>query len=70
MHYTIQQIADALGAECQGDTSLMIERVAEPSDAGATDLAMAMSPKYAEALSGGSAQVAVLWKVPTGRRWV
>ncbi len=62
MHYTIQQIADALGAESQGDTSLIIERAAEPADAGASDLAMAMSPKYAEALSGGAAQAAVLWE--------
>lgn len=61
MQYTIQQIADALGSECQGDTSLVIHRAAEPADAGPTDLAMAMSPKYAEALSGGSARAAVLW---------
>ena len=62
MQYTIQQIADALGSECQGDTDLVIERAAEPADAGATDLAMAMSPKYAEALTGGSARAAVLWE--------
>jgi UDP-3-O-[3-hydroxymyristoyl] glucosamine N-acyltransferase len=62
MHYTIQQIADALGAESQGDTGLVIERAAEPADAVASDLAMAMSPKYAEALSGGAAQAAVLWE--------
>ncbi|WP_170398921.1 UDP-3-O-(3-hydroxymyristoyl)glucosamine N-acyltransferase [Ruegeria arenilitoris] len=62
MHYTIQQIADALGAESQGDTSLIVERAAEPADAGATDLAMAMSPKYAEALSSASARAAVLWE--------
>ncbi len=62
MHYSIQQIADAIGAESQGDTSLVIGRAAEPSDATASDLAMAMSPKYAEALSGGSAKAAVLWE--------
>ncbi|WP_037306779.1 UDP-3-O-(3-hydroxymyristoyl)glucosamine N-acyltransferase [Ruegeria halocynthiae] len=61
MQYTIQQIADALGAESQGETGLIIEGAAEPSDAGPAELAMAMSPKYAEALSGGSARAAVLW---------
>lgn len=62
MHYTIQQIADALGAECQGDVSLIIARAAEPAGAGPDDLAMAMSPKYAEALSNGAARAAVLWE--------
>ncbi|MEW2916275.1 UDP-3-O-(3-hydroxymyristoyl)glucosamine N-acyltransferase [Ruegeria sp. ANG10] len=62
MHYTIQQIADSLGAESQGDTDLIVERAAEPGDAVASDLAMAMSPKYAEALSNGSARAAVLWE--------
>lgn len=62
MQYTVQQIADTLGSECQGDTDLVIERAAEPADAGATDLAMAMSPKYAEALTAGSARAAVLWE--------
>ena len=62
MHYTIQQIADSLGAESDGDTDLIVERAAEPGDATTNDLAMAMSPKYAEALSGGSARAAVLWE--------
>ncbi len=62
MQYTIQEIAEALGAECQGDTSLVIAGAAEPSDAGGSELAMAMSPKYAEALSSGSARAAVLWE--------
>ncbi|KUJ86124.1 UDP-3-O-(3-hydroxymyristoyl)glucosamine N-acyltransferase [Ruegeria marisrubri] len=61
MQFTIQQIADALGAEADGNTELTILRVAEPGDAGQTDLAMAMSPKYAEALAAGSARAAVLW---------
>jgi UDP-3-O-[3-hydroxymyristoyl] glucosamine N-acyltransferase len=62
MHYTIQQISNALGATCEGDTSLTIQRAAEPADAGPDDLAMAMSPKYAEALGGGAARSAVLWE--------
>ncbi len=62
MQFTVQQIADAIGAEADGKTDLTIVRAAEPSDAGPTDLAMAMSPKYAESLSKGSARVAVLWQ--------
>ncbi len=62
MQFTIKQIAEALDAECQGDTSLIVYRAAEPGDAGADDLAMAMSPKYADALSGGSAKAAVVWE--------
>lgn len=59
--FTVQQIADAIGAEAQGDTSLMIARAAEPGDAGPDDLALAMSPKYAENLSQGNARAAMLW---------
>ncbi|TMV08537.1 UDP-3-O-(3-hydroxymyristoyl)glucosamine N-acyltransferase [Ruegeria sediminis] len=61
MQFTVQQIANALGAEAEGNTDLTILRAAEPGDAGRTDLAMAMSPKYAEALGSGSARVAMLW---------
>lgn len=62
MQFTVQQIAESIGAEANGNLELTILRAAEPSDAGPTDLAMAMSPKYAEALSKGSARVAVLWQ--------
>jgi UDP-3-O-[3-hydroxymyristoyl] glucosamine N-acyltransferase len=59
MSYTIQQIADALGAKAAGDTGLIILRAAEPVNAGPDDLALAMSPKYAENL--GQARAAMLW---------
>ncbi|MDP5216162.1 UDP-3-O-(3-hydroxymyristoyl)glucosamine N-acyltransferase [Ruegeria sp. 2205SS24-7] len=59
--FTVQEIAETLGAEAAGDLSLEIQRAAEPGDASATDLALAMSPKYADALSGGQARVAILW---------
>ncbi len=62
MKFTVQQIADALGADTQGNTDLTILRAAEPADAGPTDLAMAMSPKYAEALGQGAARAALLWE--------
>ncbi|MEX0368498.1 MAG: UDP-3-O-(3-hydroxymyristoyl)glucosamine N-acyltransferase [Ruegeria sp.] len=61
MQFTVQQIAEALGAEAEGNTDLTILRAAEPGDAGRTDLALAMSPKYAEALGAGQARAAILW---------
>ncbi len=61
MQFTVQQIADSLGVVAEGQTGLTILRAAEPGDAGPTDLAMAMSPKYAEALETGAARAAVLW---------
>ncbi len=62
MQFTIQQIAQSLGAEAKGQIDLTILRAAEPQDAGPTDLAMAMAPKYAEALALGDARAAVLWE--------
>jgi len=62
MQFTVQDIAESLGAECQGEVDLTIVRAAEPGDAGPTDLAMAMSPKYAEDLAAGEARAAVLWE--------
>ncbi|WP_170480617.1 UDP-3-O-(3-hydroxymyristoyl)glucosamine N-acyltransferase [Ruegeria arenilitoris] len=62
MQYTIQQIAQSLGVEAEGQTDLTILRAAEPKDAGPTDLAMAMAPKYAEDLNAGTARAAVLWE--------
>jgi UDP-3-O-[3-hydroxymyristoyl] glucosamine N-acyltransferase len=61
MRYTIQEIATSLGAVAVGDTSLKISRLAEPAQAGVDDLALAMSPKYAQSLADGAARAAVLW---------
>ena len=62
MIYTISEIAKAVGAAAVGDVSVTIARAAEPADAGRDDLALAMSPKYAEALIGSKAQAAILWQ--------
>ncbi len=59
MSYTIAQIGDALQAKVAGDANLIIARAAEPAQAGPDDLALAMSPKYADNL--GRARAAVLW---------
>ncbi|WP_319823701.1 UDP-3-O-(3-hydroxymyristoyl)glucosamine N-acyltransferase [Thalassovita sp.] len=61
MTHTVKDIAAALGAEAFGAVDLPIEGVAEPAMAGITDLALAMSPKYAEGLSQGHARAAMLW---------
>ncbi len=61
MDHTVKQIADALGARAEGATDLPISRAAEPADADATALALAMDPKYAEGLARGAARAAILW---------
>ncbi len=61
MSYSVAEIAKALGAQAAGDTARLIKRAAEPQDAGPDDLALAMSPKYAESLAEGAAEVAMLW---------
>ncbi|MEW9921910.1 UDP-3-O-(3-hydroxymyristoyl)glucosamine N-acyltransferase [Marimonas sp. MJW-29] len=61
MSYTLAEIAEALGADAAGDTSLTIARAAEPQSAGPDDLALATNPKYAEALGTGRARAAMLW---------
>lgn len=61
MAFTVKQIAAAIGAEAVGDTSLIITGASEPAQAASAQLALAMSPKYAEGLAQGAAQAAMLW---------
>ncbi|MEL7115900.1 MAG: UDP-3-O-(3-hydroxymyristoyl)glucosamine N-acyltransferase [Pseudomonadota bacterium] len=65
--YTIAEIASALGYEAQGDVHFAVRGAAEPADAGPTDLALAMDPKYADGLSAGQARAAVLWDLADWR---
>ncbi|NKX46206.1 UDP-3-O-(3-hydroxymyristoyl)glucosamine N-acyltransferase [Roseicyclus persicicus] len=58
--HSIRDIAAALGVEPLGDADLVVTGVAEPRHAGPADLAMAMSPKYADQLAEGQARAAVL----------
>ncbi|MDO6481806.1 UDP-3-O-(3-hydroxymyristoyl)glucosamine N-acyltransferase [Shimia thalassica] len=62
MAYTLQQIADAIGATALGDTSLTVARVAEPASAGPDDLALLTNPKFAAGLAAGKARAAMLWE--------
>ena len=60
MTYSVQDIADAIGAEAVGDVALRIERAAEPATAGADDLAMAMVARFQADIPKGKARVALL----------
>lgn len=61
MAYTVGEIARALGAVCAGDTQIPISGASEPALAGPNDLALAMSPAYAEGLAKGNAIAAMVW---------
>lgn len=61
MAYTIDEIAQALGMTAEGALQLEVDGLAEPAEATARHLAMAMKPEFAEQLSKGGAKAAVLW---------
>ncbi len=63
MAVTLAEVARALGpgAALQGDGALELEGLAEPQDAGARDLALAMDRRFGEALMESRAEAAVLW---------
>jgi UDP-3-O-[3-hydroxymyristoyl] glucosamine N-acyltransferase len=61
MAWTLESIAAALDAKLLGQGDLKITGAAEPASAGATDLAVAMDPKYAPGLAEGQARAAILW---------
>lgn len=62
MSHSIKDIATALGAEAFGAVDILIVSVQEPASAGVDDLALAMDPKYADALSQGKARAAMVWE--------
>lgn len=62
MRFTIQEIAQSLGAEAAGDLSLEVTGANEPGLATVDELAMAMAPKYAESLAEGQARAAMVWE--------
>ena len=59
MAWTLEEIAGALRAELHGRGDLEITGASEPAQAGRTDLALAMDPKYAPGLKEGSARAAI-----------
>lgn len=61
MAHTIREIAQALGAEAEGDLDLVVSRAAEPQAAGPEALALAMDPRYAGGIGQGRARAALVW---------
>ena len=61
MPQTLKDLAASLGAETLGDASLLVDRLAEPLEARAGDLALAVAPKFAEQLKASAARAAVVW---------
>ncbi len=60
MTHSIAEIAEALGVKAVGDTSIRVDGIAEPGEAGPSDLALAMNHKFAEMLKSGRARAAML----------
>jgi UDP-3-O-[3-hydroxymyristoyl] glucosamine N-acyltransferase len=60
--HRLEEIAAALGAVAEGDAAIRVTGAAEPAAAGPEQIALAMSPKYAEALARGRARAAMLWQ--------
>lgn len=61
MGLTVSDIALHLGAECEGDGTLVITGVREPAHAGPDHLALAMDARFGGDLERGNARAAVLW---------
>lgn len=61
MDHTVNEIAAALGAQVAGNGDLVVSGVAEPAEARADQIAVAMDPKYRDGLSKGAARAAILW---------
>lgn len=61
MPYRLKDLAASLGAETLGDASIVVERLAEPAEAGVDDLALAVAPKFADQLKASKARAAVVW---------
>ncbi|MFI0395109.1 UDP-3-O-(3-hydroxymyristoyl)glucosamine N-acyltransferase [Paracoccus jiaweipingae] len=57
MTITIAELARALGAESWGDTALRVSGAAEPAAATDDQIALAMAPKYAQALRPGAVAI-------------
>lgn len=58
---TVGELARALGAEILGDATVPLDGAAEPALAGPRQIALAMSPAFAEGLRAGRARAAVVW---------
>lgn len=57
MQITIKELAAALDARAWGDLSIAVSGAAEPGQCGPGQIALAMAPKYAEALKPGAVAI-------------
>lgn len=61
MAFSVGELAAALSADFAGDGGLEVIGVAEPAEATANQIALAVNPKFASGLKEGQAKVAILW---------
>lgn len=61
MRFSLATIAAAMDADVVGNPDIEVTGAAEPASAGPDQIALAMSPAYAEGLAEGQARAAVLW---------
>ena len=61
MQFTLSEIATSLGTDVLGNGDIVLSGAAEPADARADQLALAMNPKYADGIIKGAARAALLW---------
>jgi UDP-3-O-[3-hydroxymyristoyl] glucosamine N-acyltransferase len=58
---SVSDLARALGAQAQGDGSIMVHGAAEPESATADQIALGIQPAFAEALGRSAAKAAIVW---------
>lgn len=58
--HKVRDIAKAIGARLEGDGDVAVRRPASPDNAGPNDLALAMDPRYVDALRASGCAAAVL----------
>lgn len=61
MRYSLSELAHATGLTAVGNTNLVVRAAAEPAQARPDDLALAMAPAFADAMTNSNARAAVLW---------
>lgn len=62
MSHTVEAIARATGLTLLGDGSVTVRGAAEPAAANEDQLALAMTPAYAQVLAASRARAAVVWE--------
>ncbi|MFQ5622979.1 MAG: UDP-3-O-(3-hydroxymyristoyl)glucosamine N-acyltransferase [Paracoccaceae bacterium] len=61
MPVSVEELAEALGADAAGNLAIEVLGPAEPSMAGPEHIALAMEPSFLKSVSQGSARAAIVW---------